>query len=692
MKYLFVTILSLFITSQAIGQSYGLVHHPIHNIRYSDFNLHNDNIISSAGKIVSIANNETGEIDTIIIGNIISYNPRGFSVISEKGGSENQLMVYDHNKNTAKQISEGTYALTDNLFINTRNDSRVYNRYGAIKATLNKEWLSVHQHPGSRFLATVKTADDIYGISTELGLQKLPINREGILDFTDEYGVYISDNPQYMYDVLYKNKRTEIDDGYNYFYIIDQNTIAFTKPGGALTLYYPKEKIFEKIYQAKENIIIREISGSGQNIFWLEELNNRIIIGVCYNRSNSIITKIPVSNARASDYIEHKSGAKIFVSQPWNSMAQIQSTATVFGKDGTYCIQLESDKDIFELLGNKIFYTENKILKSFDLTTKEKMSYLSQVKGFRVNDKNEFLIILSDNKVSGYDYQSNKTVFSRNIEIDDIETIYNYDEYIYILYRTNSLKDPELLIYNYIKDTIDYKDEYTLTGNTFDGIEWDSYSKNTTPFDNNIGKPIHLRLLSDKYYTYFHNIEQSLWLNDGYGNDRKSHTRVRDGYMFYISQQNTASEIEYPAKLIRYDIDKGLYDVLDADIFKDHGSTLSSMIRGVSLDGDAVTYTRSNGMVTIKEYKDLVPTSIGVDQYDNKEQVGVYPNPASDKVNIGTDKRLLNAKVVSINGKSISLTVSENTIDVNPLAEGSYILILEFKNDIQVSNLIIRYD
>ena len=65
-----------------------------------------------------------------------------------------------------------------------------------------------------------------------------------------------------------------------------------------------------------------------------------------------------------------------------------------------------------------------------------------------------------------------------------------------------------------------------------------------------------------------------------------------------------------------------------------------------------------------------------VDDYNRELNIVAYPNPASNKVYIQTNAKILGVNVYNILGKRVRNTVSD-TIDVTNLTNGVYIMTIE---------------
>lgn len=98
-------------------------------------------------------------------------------------------------------------------------------------------------------------------------------------------------------------------------------------------------------------------------------------------------------------------------------------------------------------------------------------------------------------------------------------------------------------------------------------------------------------------------------------------------------------------------------------------------------------FTAQQGMVMKNVidsfYPDIIVNPGTVSSSSESSNIGitVYPNPASDMLNIDiSDNMMFEAKLFDLNGNHVRVTVDENKINIKGLAEGVYILILSDSN------------
>lgn len=68
-----------------------------------------------------------------------------------------------------------------------------------------------------------------------------------------------------------------------------------------------------------------------------------------------------------------------------------------------------------------------------------------------------------------------------------------------------------------------------------------------------------------------------------------------------------------------------------------------------------------------------------------RSEINVFPNPVNDKVNFSADQNINSAKIIDITGRVLkeinNLSSGENSIDVQELNSGKYLLLLDLEND-----------
>ncbi|WP_264537490.1 DUF5074 domain-containing protein [Flavobacterium sp. N1736] len=90
-------------------------------------------------------------------------------------------------------------------------------------------------------------------------------------------------------------------------------------------------------------------------------------------------------------------------------------------------------------------------------------------------------------------------------------------------------------------------------------------------------------------------------------------------------------------------------------------------------ESTVVVSFNSNGKSVEKAITVKATVNLGIGDF-NKLELGIYPNPVSDILNIITEDEVVNVTVYDISGKSIHTKVSNNQVDVSNFAKGMYII------------------
>lgn len=80
---------------------------------------------------------------------------------------------------------------------------------------------------------------------------------------------------------------------------------------------------------------------------------------------------------------------------------------------------------------------------------------------------------------------------------------------------------------------------------------------------------------------------------------------------------------------------------------------------------------------------------LAVSDVTKKSSVSVYPNPATDVVNIKSDKKVENVSIYDVAGKIVK-TTTETSINVENLAKGSYIVSIKYVDGSKESTKVIK--
>ena len=106
-------------------------------------------------------------------------------------------------------------------------------------------------------------------------------------------------------------------------------------------------------------------------------------------------------------------------------------------------------------------------------------------------------------------------------------------------------------------------------------------------------------------------------------------------------------------------------------------------------NGEATVVIRfnSNGKWVEKSIAITASTTLGTDDF-KKLELGIYPNPATDILNIKTQDELRNVTIYDISGKILNTRVSNNQVDVSAFVKGIYIINITTENANYVQKFI----
>jgi len=102
------------------------------------------------------------------------------------------------------------------------------------------------------------------------------------------------------------------------------------------------------------------------------------------------------------------------------------------------------------------------------------------------------------------------------------------------------------------------------------------------------------------------------------------------------------------------------------------------------------------GWILIGPYADLIKsfaiqkTVTGIKELgDNGEQVNIYPNPASNYINVTATKSITEIKLVDVLGKEV-LSTKETNIDLSSLQDGIYFMQVKIAEGILTKKVIVQ--
>lgn len=84
-----------------------------------------------------------------------------------------------------------------------------------------------------------------------------------------------------------------------------------------------------------------------------------------------------------------------------------------------------------------------------------------------------------------------------------------------------------------------------------------------------------------------------------------------------------------------------------------------------------------------------VATLMAVSDVAGKAKVSVYPNPATDVINIKSDSKISEVSIYDASGKAVK-TTTETAINVQNLAKGSYIVSIKYADGSKESTKVIK--
>jgi len=80
------------------------------------------------------------------------------------------------------------------------------------------------------------------------------------------------------------------------------------------------------------------------------------------------------------------------------------------------------------------------------------------------------------------------------------------------------------------------------------------------------------------------------------------------------------------------------------------------------------------------DFKATTPTPLSVDDKDLTQDFALYPNPATDVVNIETNSQISNVDVFDLVGRKQAVVLSNGAVNISSLNSGLYILSINFEN------------
>jgi hypothetical protein len=267
------------------------------------------------------------------------------------------------------------------------------------------------------------------------------------------------------------------------------------------------------------------------------------------------------------------------------------------------------------------------------------------------------------------------------------QTVYSYDG-LNLEYITRQLYVSGVTFVNSSREWLEYSGSYTIrqTDQTWNGANWVNDEK-TEITNNGSGMPI------EAFYSLYDSVTTMDWLAPY---EKDTATYINGLLMEVITEDLTNGD-------------------LDRSTYMYSSGLLTELLFEQSLDGGAnyTPYDRefnsydTNGNNTVlvfednntgswvkyfKEEKDFsiaAPFSLSAESF-NKESFKVFPNPASDVINVISTIGIDRIELFDISGKKVVSTSQNKQINIKNIKSGLYVLKV-FNNNIATSKkLVIR--
>lgn len=105
------------------------------------------------------------------------------------------------------------------------------------------------------------------------------------------------------------------------------------------------------------------------------------------------------------------------------------------------------------------------------------------------------------------------------------------------------------------------------------------------------------------------------------------------------------------------------------------GNTVANV---AAVDNLEAEFTNASTL-SVDETKDVIV---------NNDLIAIYPNPATDVLNIKSEGKVISAAVYDISGKRINARLKDNQVDVRALQSGNYIITIETENGVTSEKFI----
>lgn len=106
---------------------------------------------------------------------------------------------------------------------------------------------------------------------------------------------------------------------------------------------------------------------------------------------------------------------------------------------------------------------------------------------------------------------------------------------------------------------------------------------------------------------------------------------------------------------------------------------LSNSVVGIIISNNYIYMAQEIGKILRLDLNTL-----GLDNFEQKNQINIYPNPTSSLINISNTNEELKYKIVDLSGKVLMKGIYNNQIDISKLKSGFYLLKLDNKQTFKI--------
>jgi hypothetical protein len=153
-------------------------------------------------------------------------------------------------------------------------------------------------------------------------------------------------------------------------------------------------------------------------------------------------------------------------------------------------------------------------------------------------------------------------------------------------------------------------------------------------------------------------------------------------FKLFRTQETSNQIIDYNSLSWPTIVDSIFYSPRYSSEYKIHiGLTDTYFVNGYNGNGSSST---SKSLSYIKKGNQTWGTplnlTVGMEEVNQKGAIKLYPNPASNQIQLGTEERLKSVLVSDVNGKPVEVNRVNNLIDVSNLSSGLYFIQVETEN------------